>query len=80
MYGGIFQTEVLTYGGDYIIDGYGLAFAVHDFAYNALRQFQIDFLVIYGGMSHDGDDDTFQITHTVAYILGYIVNNLRWKL
>ena len=80
MYSGILQSEVLTYSGDDIVNGYGLTFAVHNLAYNALCQFQVDLFVVYSGMGHNGDDNTFQVANAVAHILGYVVNDLRWEL
>ena len=80
MYGGIFQTKMFAYGGDDVVNGYGFAFAVHDFAYDALRQLQVDFLVVYRRMGHNGDDNAFQVAHTVTYILCYIINYFRREL
>lgn len=79
MDGGSFQSEVLAYGVDDFIDSHCLAFAVHYLADDTLRQFQVYFFIVYGGMRHNGND-ALQVTYTVAHVLCNIVNHFLGEL
>ena len=48
------SNEVLAYGVDDFIDSHCLTFAVHYLADDTLRQFQVYFFIVYGGMRHNG--------------------------
>ena len=78
--GGSLQSEVLAYGVDDFIDSHCLAFAVHYLADDTLRQFQVYFFIVYGGMRHNGNDDALQVTYTVAHVLCNIVNHFLGEL
>ena len=70
-----FPQEVIAYGVDDFIDSHCLAFAVHYLADDTLRQFQVYFFIVYGGMRHNGNDDALQVTYTVAHVLCKVVNS-----
>ena len=74
------QSVMGAYGVDDVVyrDRFGFvaAYLLHD----SLCQIKIHFFVIDSGMGHDGDDDTFQVTHAVADILSDVVDDLRREL
>ena len=63
----IFQNKSVLHTVVMMSSMVGFAFAaVHDFAYDTLCQLQVDFLVVYGRMGHNGDDNAFQVAHAVT--------------
>ena len=74
------QIEVLANYVDDIIDSDSFCLTTNDFTNNALCQVQIDFFIVNGRVGHDGNDNTFQVTHAFINILSNIVDYFRREL